>query len=165
MSQYAKRLVTFCQVVLDAVELQHPSLARPFKGSPFGSLTFNFGPDVRTFPHKDHKNLSWGWCAITSLGSYDHTRGGHLVLWDLGIAVEFPPNSTIFIPSAIVEHSNTEIQEGEVRHSITQYTSAGLFRWCAYGFQLKSAAVSQGVLPAWWWSNPQHMFPSAPPEE
>ena len=165
MSTYAKTLVTFCQKALDAVEARHPSLARPFRDSPFGSLTFNFGPDVRTFPHKDFKNLSWGWCSITSLGSYDHTRGGHLVLWDLGIAVEFPPNSTIFIPSAIVEHSNAEIREGEVRGSVTQYNSAGLFRWCAYGFRLKSAAERQGVPPASWWSCPRHMFPRAPAEE
>jgi hypothetical protein len=165
MSLYARTLSTFCQMVLSAVESQNPSLARPFAGSPFGSLTFNFGPGVRTVPHKDFKNLGWGWCSVTSLGSYDHTRGGHLVLWDLGIAVEFPPNSTIFIPSAIVEHSNTEIQEGEVRHSVTQYTSAGLFRWCAYGFRLKSTAVRLGVRPAGWWSHPRHMFPKAPPEE
>jgi hypothetical protein len=165
MSQYAKRLVTFSQTVLNAVELRHPSLARPFKGSPFGTLTFNFGPDVRTVPHKDYKNLGWGWCSITSLGSYDHARGGHLVLWDLGVAVEFPPGSTIFIPSAIAEHSNTEIQEGEVRHSVTQYTSAGLFRWCAYGFQRKSAAAKVGIRPADWWSNPRHMFPRAPAHE
>jgi hypothetical protein len=165
MSAYAKTLATLCQIALRAVEVQNPSLARPFEGSPFGSLTFNFGPNVWTFPRKDSKNLSWGWCSITSLGSYDHFRGGHLVLWDLDIAVEFPPNSTIFIPSAVVEHSNTEMQEGEVRQSVTQYTSAGLFRWCAYGFRLKSTAQRVGVRPAGWWCNPRHMFPRARPKE
>lgn len=163
MSLYARNLTSFCQKVLESVELRCPLLTRPFENSPFGSLTFNFGPNVRTLPHKDLKNLCWGWCSVTSLGAYDHTKGGHLVLWDLGIAVEFPPNSTIFIPSAIIEHGNTEIQEGERRTSITQYNSAGLFRWCAYGFRLKSTAERLGVGPARWWSHPRHMFPRAPP--
>jgi len=63
-----------------AIEHWNPSLSRPFKNSAFSTLTFNFGPNVCTVPHKDFKNLGWGWCAVTSLGSYDHTTGGHLVL-------------------------------------------------------------------------------------
>ncbi|KAJ7713836.1 hypothetical protein B0H14DRAFT_3523214 [Mycena olivaceomarginata] len=36
----------------------------------------------RPFP-KDVCNLPFGWCAIQSLGRFDVTQGGHLVLWDL----------------------------------------------------------------------------------
>ncbi|EDR06992.1 uncharacterized protein LACBIDRAFT_299476 [Laccaria bicolor S238N-H82] len=61
--------------------------------------------------------------------------GSHLVLWDLGLVIEFPPGSTIFIPSASLDHSNASIQKEERRYSFTQYTAGGTFRWVDYGFQ------------------------------
>ena len=99
-------------------------------------------------PHKDFKDLSWGWCTVTSFGDYDHTKGGHLILWDLKIAIEFPPHSTIFIPSTIVEHSNTATQLGEARSTIMQYNSAGLFCWVA----------EFDVEPEPWWAKLKYMF-------
>ena len=159
---YATLLSTFCKTTLTRLEAANPSLQRPFPGSAFGSISVNFGPDVCTIPHKDFKNLSWGWCAVTSFGDYNYKKGGHLVLWDLGIAVEFPPHSTILIPSAIVEHSNTAIQPGESRSTITQYNSAGLFRWVAYDFTPKWLAEELGIKPESWWAMPKHMFSKIP---
>lgn len=118
------------------------------------STTFNFGPTTCTKPHKDLKNLSWGFCSVTSLGSYDPTKGGHLVLWDLNMAIEFPPYSTILIPSAILLHSNTAIGDNETRLTVTQYSSAGLFAWSAYGNKPKEE-LSKAV---YWWRKPRHMF-------
>ena len=163
LRQNAPLLYTFCNSTLALIEKHDPSLQRPFKNSPFGSTTFNFGPQVCTVPHKDLKNLSWGWCSVTSLGSFDHKKGGHLILWDLNMAIEFPPHSTIFIPSAIIEHSNTAIQPTESRMSITSYNSAGLFRWIAYGFMPKWVAELRGIRPMLWWSQPKHMFTQVPP--
>lgn len=120
------------------------------------ATTFNFGPRTCTFPHKDLKNLSWGWCSVTSLGSYDPKKGGHLVLWDLKIAVEFPPYSTIFIPSAILLHSNTNIGLDETRLTVTQYSSAGLFGWAAYHNVPKKASDPDTISN--WWKSPRHMF-------
>lgn len=57
------------------------------------------------------------------------------MLWDLQLVIEFPPGSTILIPSAVLRHSNTAIQKGEERYSFTQYTAGGLFRWVDHGFQ------------------------------
>lgn len=155
---YAQGLHQFCKKTLDRVEEWHPGLRRPFYGTSFGSMTFNFGPHVCTKPHKDFMNLAWGWCSVTALGDFDHKKGGHLVLWDWKIAVEFPAHSTILIPSAIVEHSNTSIGEGERRQSITQYNSAGLFRWCAYGFRPLKVAKKGRVVAEEWWSTQKHMF-------
>jgi hypothetical protein len=61
-----------------------------------------------------------------------------LVLWDCHLVVEFPPGSTILLPSAILAHSNLAVSPGETRYSFTQYTAGGLFRWVENGFQ-KSA--------------------------
>lgn len=155
---FSPYLHMFCKERLAQLEQWDPKLQRPFKGTAFSAMTFNFGPRVCTIPHNDFNNLGWGWCSVTSLGKFDHTKGGHLVFWDLNIAVEFPAHSTILIPSAILQHSNTAIQDGERRSSVTQYNSAGVFRWIAYGFQLISAANLAGREPEEWWSNPKHMF-------
>lgn len=61
------------------------------------------------------------------------------MLWDLKLVIEFPPGSTILIPSATLRHSNIGIREGERRYSVTQYAAGGLFRWVDQGFQPSKA--------------------------
>ena len=112
-----------------------PVLRINFDNSVWCAATVNFGPQTECLPHLDWMNLACGWCAITALGSYDPDRGGHLILWDLGLVIRFPPGSIILIPSALLRHSNAAVQEGELRSSFTQYTAGGLFRWVNQGFQ------------------------------
>ncbi|KAK7028211.1 hypothetical protein VNI00_014901 [Paramarasmius palmivorus] len=114
-------------------------LFRPFSNSPFAAFTVNFGPKTVCLPHRDSKNLAFGWCGICALGTYDHVKGGHLVLWDLKLMIEFPPGTIIFIPSAVCCHFNTAIQDEEERFSFTTYSAGGLFRWVEHGFQLEDA--------------------------
>ncbi|KAI9429656.1 hypothetical protein H4582DRAFT_2064922 [Lactarius indigo] len=66
---------------------------------------------------------------------YDSKWGGHLVLWDFKLVIEFPPGSTVLIPSALIKHSNTPVQTGETRFCIVQYAAGGLFRWVENGFR------------------------------
>lgn len=121
--------------MMDDLCARHPHLKCNFPKSVFACSTVNFGPATASFPHTDHDNLSWGWCAITALGDFDHTRGGHLILWDLKLVIEFPAGATVLIPSAIFRHSNTTLVEGDRRYSFTQYTSGGLFRWVEAGYR------------------------------
>jgi len=144
--------------ILASVKSSVENLKFPYEGHPFAAITFNIGPYVWTIPHFDLMNLSWGWCAITSLGYYDHTKGGHIVFWELNLAVEFPPWATIFIPSASLKHSNTAVGPTEQRSSITQYNSAGLFRWAAFDHSLKGKKKESGKS---WWDKPTHMFSQA----
>lgn len=110
--------------------------SRNFAGSVFACASMNFGPRVRSFMHRDPLNLPFGWCAITALGEFDSTKGGHLILWDLKLAIEFPPASTILIPSATLTHSNTAVYgSNESRLSLAQYTAGGIFRWVDNGCQ------------------------------
>jgi hypothetical protein len=140
---------------LESIKKFDDSLEYPYENNPFAGLTFNIGPRVCTTPHKDVMNLSWGWCAVTSLGHYNPKKGGHLVLWDLNLAVEFPPFSTILLPSAILTHSNTSIGSTERRSSITQYSASALFCWVAHGHSLKGRKKKSGKE---WWDRPKHMF-------
>ncbi|KAJ6499616.1 hypothetical protein C8R47DRAFT_971491 [Mycena vitilis] len=121
----------------DAAQRRGRHLVRNFipSTSVFTTTTFNFGPRTITLPHIDFGNLAWGWCAITALGLFNPDRGGHLVLWDLGLIIRFPPGSTILLPSVILRHSNLRIQAHERRYSFTQFTPAGIFRWVYNGFR------------------------------
>ncbi|KAJ7018317.1 hypothetical protein C8F04DRAFT_1199101 [Mycena alexandri] len=121
---------------------RYTHLRRPFLNSIWSACTFNLGPRTCCLGHRDFGNLAFGWCAVTALGHYDYTKGGHLILWDCKLIIEFPPGTTILIPSAAIFHSNIPIGVGERRYSFTQYTAGGLFRWIEHGFQSEEAFFS-----------------------
>lgn len=121
--------------MLEALHKNDPSLEQTFKGSMFAATTYNLGPQTVCFKHKDFANLAFGMCAITALGDFDPKKGGHLVLWECRLVIEFPPGASILILSATITHSNVEVSENERRYSFTQYTAAGLFRWVENNFQ------------------------------
>lgn len=106
-----------------------PTLKPIFPSCIFSAATYNFGPRTVCYKHRDFGNLPFGWCALWSLGCFDPTKGGHLILWDCHLVIEFPPGSVILLPSAIVAHSNTTITPHERRYSFALYTAGALFRW------------------------------------
>ena len=81
-----------------------------------------------------------------ALGDFNAKKGGHLILWDCGLVIEFPAGSTILIPSAMVAHSNTAISQDERQYSFMQYTAGGLFRWVENGFK-KSEDICASLSP------------------
>ncbi|KAF9030916.1 hypothetical protein BJ165DRAFT_1535577 [Panaeolus papilionaceus] len=134
-ASWAPQLYKYYEDTSAAIYRKYPNLERPFPRSVFSATTYNMGPCTVCFPHTDLANLAYGWCAIVALGDYDPTLGGHLVLWDCKIVVEFPPGSLVLIPSAVIAHSNTPIQPHEHRYSFTQYTAGAIFRWVDQEFQ------------------------------
>ena len=133
---WAPKLHQYYATNLDDLLEHHPNLRRNFHNSVWAAAAFNFGPRTCTRRHRDCANLPFGWCSVTALGEFDPTKGGHLVLWDLKLVIEFPPGSTILLPSAAIAHSNTTIGRGETRCSFTQFSAGGLFRWTSHGNQL-----------------------------
>jgi hypothetical protein len=103
-------------------------------------------------------NLAYGWCTITALGRFDPKKGGHLVIPELRLAIEFPPGSSILIPSAALTHYNLDICKEETRGSVTQFSAGGLFRWVAYGHQLKSNARAASVEGKKWWDKGKGLY-------
>lgn len=116
MATWAPDLYAYYAETLGKVHSNDPSLQRPFVSSVFSPAAHNFGPKTVCFRHFDFANLPFGWCSITALGSYDPKQGGHLILWECGLVVEFPPGSTILLPSAIISHSNVTIASHERRY-------------------------------------------------
>ncbi|KAK0438382.1 hypothetical protein EV421DRAFT_1714328 [Armillaria borealis] len=119
--------------VLDALCADNPSLRRNFIECIWAAATINFSPDAYTNPHTDFLNLVHGMYAVWALGHFDPKKGGHLVIWDLKLVIEFPPGSCILLLSALLEHSNLPIRKGEHRCSFVMYTAAGLFHWVENG--------------------------------
>lgn len=128
---YMKNSMEAIKQHFDGLGDQSQSLRTPFDKAVgvFPCRTFNLDKQSASKPHTDNNNLARGWCSVTALGNFDPIHGGHLVLWDLGLVIQFPPGSTILIPSSIILHSNTPIKPNEVRYSIVQYAAGHLFRW------------------------------------
>lgn len=140
------------QKTLDQLLAHDPALRRIFPGTPFAAASVNLGPKTECCPHCDWANFAPGECVVVSLGDFDAKKGGHLALWNLGLVVCFPPGSVIFLPSALVRHSNTPIGPNERRYSFAQYTSGGIFRWVSNGFKPRpqKSAESEEVLQRRW---------------
>ncbi|KZP28866.1 hypothetical protein FIBSPDRAFT_728254 [Athelia psychrophila] len=139
-SAYAPNLYGRYSDYFERLRAHDPTLTWNFPRSVFPAMTVNFGPTAVCYDHLDFGNAAAGWCAITSAGSYDPKLGGHLVLFDIDLIVEFPPGSTILIPSSIMRHGNTPVQDGETRVGITQYAAGGLFRYVDHGFSTQDKA-------------------------
>lgn len=135
MATWASELYTYYIERLGALYAQYPELHCIFPFSVFAASTYNLGPHTVCFCHTDFTNLAFGWCTVTALGSFNPKKGGHLVLWECKLVIEFPPRSTILLPSAIVSHSNLAIAKSESHYSFTQYTAGGLFHWVENNFQ------------------------------
>lgn len=88
-------------------------------------------------------NCPFGWCSVQALGNYNYKTGGHLILWELKLIVEFPPGSLILLPSATITHSNVAVAEGETRVSFTQFAAGGLFRYVDYGLRTQAQLEQQ----------------------
>jgi hypothetical protein len=131
---WAPDLHRYYAETIEALLSHDPSLKLNFRKSVFACASVNLGPRTVCFRHVDSANLPNGWCAITALGNFDHRKGGHLILWELGLIIEFPPGATILIPSACVSHSNISIGKDETRYSFTQYTAGSIFRWVEHRF-------------------------------
>lgn len=132
---WAPRLHAYYRQHDTALRAHHPHLRHPFARSVFFCAAFNFGPRACTFRHRDVLNLAFGWCAVQALGEFDPIAGGHLVLWDLKLVVEFPAGALILLPSATIAHSNVPVQAGEERASFTQFSAGGIFRYVDNHFQ------------------------------
>jgi hypothetical protein len=153
LAAFAPKLYRYLARILEALFGKHDGLIHNFHNSIFPVASFNCGPTTISLDHTDYGNLSHGLCALTALGSYNHTLGGHLILFDFKLVIQFPIGSTALIPSGCVRHANTPIQDNETRLSIAQYAAGGLFRWVAYGFQsvksltkTKAGKAQKGVI-------------------
>ena len=105
---------------LDRLWEVHPELSLPlFPRSIMPTTASNLGRRVTTKIHVDSMNC----------------QGGHLILWELGLVLEFPSGACICLSSAIIAHSNIPTHEGDLRMSFTQYCSGKIFCYIENDFR------------------------------
>ena len=90
-------------------------------------------------------NLAFGLCAIHALGNFDHTKGGHMVLVEAKLVIEFPPGALILLPSATITHANTPVSAHEMRVSFTQYMPGALCRYVDNGFRTQEKYAEEDL--------------------
>ncbi|KAG6379540.1 hypothetical protein JVT61DRAFT_10039 [Boletus reticuloceps] len=123
---YAPKLYEEYHSNLSLLFAQYPHLERIFSNSIFPTATFNCGPRVVSLDRVDNTNIPVGFCAVFACGSYDPVQGGHLILFDLGLVIQFPPGSTILVPPGTLRHGNVSTRPNETHQSFTQYFPGGL---------------------------------------
>ena len=132
---YAPKAYQSYHAKIEALSQRYPALIRNFPRSIFSAASFNFLPNAFSLPHVDHGNRAAGFCPIFSVGNFNYRRGGHLVLDDQHLVIEFPAGCKIAIPSASCKHGNIPDQTHETCASFTQYAAGGLSRYVEHGFK------------------------------
>ncbi|KAJ7870832.1 hypothetical protein B0H14DRAFT_3439925 [Mycena olivaceomarginata] len=74
---------------------------------------------------------------------FDPTKGGHLVLWDLKLVVEFPPGALILIPSATLLHSNIPVQPSDTAFPSRNSPLVDLFRYVDDGYRTEGELAEE----------------------
>lgn len=135
--RWSPNLFAYYKSHMDDLRSHDPHLGWNYEKSVFPCAAFNLSKAVVSWKHRDSANLPFGWCSITSIAKkgFRPHLGGHIILWELGLVIEFPHASTILIPSATVTHSNVALAEGDERLSFTQFAAGALFRYVDNGFR------------------------------
>lgn len=148
---YFPKMHEYYQSTMLKIKQSDPSFKSPFVDT-FPSAAFNLGLQIICKPHRDFKNLAFGICAIMALGAFDAEEGGHLVLDELHLVIEFPPGSTALISFVVVTHLNTRVRLGEKRFSFIQYASGTIFLYVKNGMQTDKTVlrnVTDEEKPLW----------------
>ncbi|KIJ64148.1 hypothetical protein HYDPIDRAFT_91048, partial [Hydnomerulius pinastri MD-312] len=144
-SFYAPKLYRFYEKNMNLLFKSNACLHKNFWRGVFPAASFNCSGQAFTICYTNSLNLSYGLCAVWAGGSYDPKQGGHLILFELGLVVEFSPGATIFIPSSIVSHGNIPIQEGETWVSFTQYCAGGLIQWIQHALRRPARTLAPQI--------------------
>lgn len=71
--------------------------------------------------------------AWTTIGKYDHKKGGGIILWDAKRMIEMPSGSTIVFPAGTKSFSWVGVAPNETRFLVRQFCHAGVVRWVEKG--------------------------------
>ena len=124
---------THYEKTMGAIEAHYPGMKAAFH--PFAAFGFNIGRKIVTAPHKDHQNFVTGLCLVIPFDHFDHKASCRLILKEFGIEMEVGAGVPVLIPSALVTHYNTAMQDAGIRMSFTAWSAGSLFQWVDLGNQ------------------------------
>ncbi|KAJ7034645.1 hypothetical protein C8F04DRAFT_955953, partial [Mycena alexandri] len=115
---------------------KHPDLLYPSTSSIYSAATFELGgPHRRTVAQGvPHRFVPGALSILTALGKYNPLRGGHVILWELGFVVCFPPGASIILPTGVIHYSFVRVRPDETRYSLLQWAGSGIARYLRNGF-------------------------------
>ena len=125
--KYFPKLFDYYDSTLIDICRNSPECFYPYEDLPFQSYAINVGRQSICRAHIDGENLATGLCLVIPIGTFDHKKGGHLILHELKLILELPSSSIVLFPSAVVTHENVSIGPTEERRSITAFSSASSF--------------------------------------
>ncbi|KAJ7025020.1 hypothetical protein C8F04DRAFT_876340, partial [Mycena alexandri] len=79
MRRFAFQIFHQFNVALEAYNEHYQDCQPPIWYGPFAAATFLLGPRCLNVLNDD---LTWGWAALTALGTFNADKGGHIILWD-----------------------------------------------------------------------------------
>ncbi|KAK7001860.1 hypothetical protein R3P38DRAFT_2381067, partial [Favolaschia claudopus] len=136
----------FCPAAYDTLNedkedmLRHnPNAYYPNEASVFPAATMELGgPHFNIHDHRgDLRDMEpAGWNILTALGKYSAFRGGHVIFWELGLVIQFPPGSSILLPAGLIHYSFVKVDDHETRFSMLQWAGAGVRRFLDNGGRL-----------------------------
>ncbi|KAK7018524.1 hypothetical protein R3P38DRAFT_3200902 [Favolaschia claudopus] len=118
---------------------RNPQAFFPCEASIFSAATLELGgPHFNIRDHKgDLRDLEpAGWNILTALGKYKSFHGGHVIFWQLGLVVQFPPGSSILLPAGLINYSFVKVDPDETRFSLLQWAGGGVRRFLDNGGRL-----------------------------
>ncbi|KAF9061988.1 hypothetical protein BDP27DRAFT_1337259 [Rhodocollybia butyracea] len=134
LSLFPKLHALYTNLDKNIVDVDNPNIKRSFQNCCYPACHFNLHKAGAVI-HCDFWNWLFSMCSIFNGGKFNHKGGGHFIAWSLGLAVEFPPGSSLYIPSAAIPHSNSSVAAHERRHSMAFFLPAGLVRYYHNGFR------------------------------
>ncbi len=129
--------------------LRADSSLRPPFPTVFAEVSFQGDRSLEMKRHCPSDHFAAGWTAVLSLGRYDHTRGGHIVLWDWNVVVEMPPRSLFYFPSGVLRYSFLPVAPSEERCAIVFHSGGGLFLWAGCGYRPFSGVGPNSSSTGW----------------
>jgi hypothetical protein len=121
VSLCAPRLYTHISNILELKQDLLSNIPPNFENSRFMHVRINFGPYAVSPIHRQYAAATHSFTAITALGSFDHNKGRHIILPDIGIFLELPAGDTLITPTGIFQLGTTPVCLHEERLVFTQY--------------------------------------------
>ncbi|KAJ7622789.1 hypothetical protein DFH06DRAFT_1340671 [Mycena polygramma] len=139
----APRAWKSAHTVIDAVLEHNVGLHVPLSTEPtaFSRVDYRFSTDGT--PRREESYIP-SMTALTSLGNYDGSDEGELVVWPDKTVINFPVGATILIPSCL-PYSFTAVQSPGYQMVLAQSCEQSLGQFVANGFAADVALVDQSL--------------------
>lgn len=99
----------------------------------WAGCAINQGQTTDGTPHIDNSDFKFGLNVVTGWGDFTTSK---LLLWQLGVAIEFQPGDAVLFLGRLFTHNAADIQGGE-RNIVNCFTHSTVFTWARKAIEKK----------------------------